>query len=98
MPAQRDLVPESELGQALFVELLKEFGCDAIQREGLADHRRWDKAFVVAHPRHQKYQAKDAIKSRANLRRELLWDKVKDKIFLKPGPAAKPIPQQKSRN
>jgi hypothetical protein len=39
MAAQRDPVSEGELGQALFVKILQEFGGHAIHRKGLADQR-----------------------------------------------------------
>src|SRR5271166_6021193 len=98
MAAQRDPIPEGELRQALFVELLQEFGGNAIHRKGLADQRSWNKRLIVAHPGHQKYQTKDTIKSYAPLWREVARQKIKTQLFFKSRTAAKPISQRQSRD
>ena len=82
MVAQRDPVPEGELGQAFFIELLQEIGGDAIHRKELANQRLWNKSFIVAHPGHQKYQAEDAIENLARFRRKLSRYKIENQLFL----------------
>jgi uncharacterized protein YecA (UPF0149 family) len=96
MAAQRDPIPEGELGQALFVELLQEFGGHAIHREALANQRPWNERLIVAHPGHQKYQTKDTIESYAPFRKERARQKIKKQCFFKSWTAAKPISQRQS--
>ena len=98
MVVQREAIPESEFGQALFIKFLQETCGPSVQRESPARQYLRYEGLVVTHPGQQQDQAEDSVEHLTRRRGQLTRSKIEDQSLFESRAVAVTVAEREGRS